>query len=81
MFDFESLVESEQRKRQRRTLALTPEQRLERFMALQAAAYAALASNPEALLAFHRRNRQARKESRVRELERQLQTGAKVVAE
>ena len=72
MLDFESRIESEQRKRQRRILALTPDQRLERFLSLQAAAYATLASNPDALAAFLRRNYQARKESRVRELERQL---------
>ena len=72
MSDFELIIEAEQRKRQRRILALTPDQRLERFLALQATAYATLASNPDAMAAFLRRNYQARKESRVRELERQL---------
>ncbi len=72
MFNFESIVDIELQKRKRRAWALTPEQRLARFVALQAAAESTLASNPEALAAFHRRNRRQRRESRVRLLERQL---------
>jgi hypothetical protein len=67
--DIRSAVEDEQRKRQKRTCALSPEQRLERFAALQAAAELLLASNPVALEAFHRRNRRQRTEGRVRALE------------
>lgn len=78
MFGLESLVDPELQKRRRRTLALSPEQRLERFVALQAAAQSTLATNPPAVLAFHRRNLRQRTESRVRELERQLrQVGSK----
>jgi len=44
-------------KRLRRTHSLTPQERMERFDALQAAAMKELESNPEALAEFHRRNR------------------------
>ncbi len=67
-----SITQSEQRKRQKRTLALTPEERLHRFAALQQTAESLLASNPLAWEAFHRRNRRQRTESRCRALELQL---------
>lgn len=67
-----SIAQSEQLKRLKRTLALTPEERLDRFVALQTSAESLLASNPIALAAFHRRNRRQRTESCCRELESQL---------
>ncbi|MEZ6135576.1 MAG: hypothetical protein R3C53_11770 [Pirellulaceae bacterium] len=58
-------------KRRRRDRRLSPAERMERFARLQALAEETLAANPEALTAFHRRNRQQRRQSRVEELERQ----------
>lgn len=49
-------------KRLRRTHSLTPQERMERFDALQAAAMKELESNPEALAEFHRRNRFRRRQ-------------------
>ena len=55
-------------KRQQRELLLTPEQRMERFVALQEEAWTVLSSNPEALEAFHNRNRRKRRQSEVHAL-------------
>ena len=61
-------------KRQRRTLTLTPDQRLARFGALQATAMRVLASNPAALAAFHQRNRRCRRQSQVQALLTKIQS-------
>jgi hypothetical protein len=55
-------------KRRRRDLQLSPEQRMVRFEAMQAASWLVLASNPVALAAFHKRNRHNRRQSQVQSL-------------
>ena len=53
--------DDQSRKRLRRVWALSPEERMERFSGLQAAAWATLESNPAALEYFYRRNHRARR--------------------
>ncbi|MCC6510046.1 MAG: hypothetical protein IT423_13145 [Pirellulaceae bacterium] len=66
--DLDLAIKAEQQKRNRRVWALTPEERMDRYLALQSLAEQTLATNPVALAAFHRRNRQKRTAARVREL-------------
>ncbi len=54
-----------EKKRLRRNHALSPQERMQKFAALQAAAMKELESNPEALAEFHRRNRFRRRQSQV----------------
>jgi hypothetical protein len=53
-------------KRRKRDLQLSPEQRMVRFEAMQAASWRALSSNPLALAAFHKRNRLKRRQSQLK---------------
>jgi hypothetical protein len=66
--DLDQAIKAEQQKRNRRARALTPEERMDRYLALQSLAEQTLATNPVALAAFHRRNLQKRTAARVREL-------------
>lgn len=65
-------LERAQRYRQRNDWALTPQQRIERFIELQTAAMAALQSNPEAVHAFIARNHRKRREGQAKLLEQQM---------
>jgi hypothetical protein len=55
--------------RRRQSHAMTPAQRLSAFLVLQRQAEQTLAANPAAVVAFHRRNRQQRRQANVRRLE------------
>lgn len=68
----EEITNSAQRYRRREAWSLTPEQRMERFERLQAAAIRTLSSNPQAERAAHRRNHRMRAHSRVKALEAQM---------
>ncbi len=61
-------AERETEKRLRRVWALSPEERLVRFSALQKAAWTTLNSNSLAMREFHRRNTQQRRLSNVARL-------------
>jgi hypothetical protein len=63
-------------KRLRCVWRLTPEQRMERFVRLQAIAEQTLASNPRAYSAFQRRNHHRRRLSQVGDMLRRLQVPA-----
>ena len=63
------------RYRQRMASAMTPEERMKRSAEIQRAAFASLASNPEALHAFHARNHHKRRQSVVLRLEIKLKKG------
>ena len=63
--EINAMNHANEEKRLRRTHSLTPQERMERFDALQAAAMKELESNPEALAEFHRRNRFRRRQSQV----------------
>lgn len=63
--DLSEITSSTARKRQRRDLSLSPEERLAKFETLQANAMQILSSNPDAYAAFHVRNRRRRRQSEV----------------
>ena len=63
--DIGNITRASESKRLRRAVALTPEERMDRFNALQEAAGRVLSLNPAALAAFHQRNRRCRRESQV----------------
>jgi hypothetical protein len=60
-------------KRLRQIWALSPEARLERFASLQSSAWRTLNSNPQALAAFHARNRKVRRHSNCQKLAAEMQ--------
>ncbi len=70
--ELSEMTAATQQKRLRRDRLLTPEQRLQRFEQLQKLAFQTLESNPQALLAFHKRNHHQRRLASVIELERRL---------
>lgn len=72
--DIGDITRASERKRLRRAMALTSEERMERFNALQEAAGRVLSSNPAALAAFHQRNRRCRRESQVQLLLAQIRS-------
>lgn len=72
LYEVSEMTEATRQKRLRRDRLLTPQQRLQRFEQLQEIAFQMLRSNPQALLAFHKRNHHQRRISQVKELERLL---------
>lgn len=67
--DMTERMKQEEIKRRRRDWALSAEERMAKFLLLQAQAEELLRSNPTALADFHRRNRQKRTAAKVREFE------------
>jgi hypothetical protein len=60
-------------KRLRQIWALSPEARLERFASLQLSAWRTLNSNPQAIAAFHARNRKVRRYSNCQRIAAEMQ--------
>jgi 7-keto-8-aminopelargonate synthetase-like enzyme len=65
-----------QQYRRRKDWALTPAERLERFVQLQSAAMAALQANPTALQSFIARNHRKRTQANARLLEQKMRCPA-----
>lgn len=61
--ELDAALKHEQAKRRRRALAMTPEERIERHLQIQAEAMATLRANPAAWEAFQRRNHHQRRAS------------------